>query len=751
MSKTIRPWLWLACVAVGAVSVQAQSLADRARLQGDEVAMVAATGGVVTQEPPVQKEGEAPPPQSATVVEEIAAESPVYEETVVVTASKVEQQLVNAPATISVLSSRAIENLPAQNYGDLLRRVPGLNVSQTSARDINITARGATSTLATSQLALLDGRSLYLDFFGFIAWDFMPVSFNEIKQVEVIRGPASAVWGANALNGVINVITKSPREMDGTSFTVGFGGFSRSVEGSDEGAGTVFYVNGTHAQAVNDRWAYKVSGGAYTQDPLARPTGTIPNAFHTPYPPYANSGTTQPKFDARADYDFTDGRQKLVFAGGLAGTEGIIHSGIGPFDIASGSLLGYVKTNYSRGPLKVNFFANLLDGQAPALLSVGLDGQPIQFSFKNQTYDFEVGNANTIGTRQVLSYGGNVRFNAFDLSIAPLGDSRSEGGAYIQDELFLSDYVRLNLGARIDKFSILKDAVFSPRTTLILKPRPEHAIRLSYNRAYRAPSLVNNYIKTTILNQIDLGLINPALAGRPYIFPTQANGNDSLREVRLDAYEIGYTGTFGRVATVSAAFYYNKVKDDIYFTQVGSYRASGPPPGWPLPPLVLEALILNNAFGRGNGLPSVFSYANLGESNNKGFEIGIDTEVHRHVNVFANYAYQAEPVTDFDEGEINLPPTNIFNAGIDFSYGRYVGGLNLSYVGEAFWQDVLDARFHGTTDAYSILGGTFGVRWANDRVTTTIKLNNITNADVQQHVFGDIMKFQAVGELKVAF
>ena len=73
MSKTIRPWLWLACVAVGTVSVQAQSLADRARLQGDEVAMVAAAGGVVTQEPPAQKEDEAPPPQGETVVEEIAA------------------------------------------------------------------------------------------------------------------------------------------------------------------------------------------------------------------------------------------------------------------------------------------------------------------------------------------------------------------------------------------------------------------------------------------------------------------------------------------------------------------------------------------------------------------------------------------------------------------------------------------------------------------------------------------------------
>ena len=140
-------------------------------------------------------------------------EEPVYEEQVVVTASKIEQQLVNAPATVSVVSSDTILNAPSANVGDLLRTVPGVNVTQTSARDINITARGATSSLSTSQLALVDGRSIYQDFFGFIMWDFMPANLFEIKQVEVIRGPASAVWGANAMTGVVNVITKTPREI----------------------------------------------------------------------------------------------------------------------------------------------------------------------------------------------------------------------------------------------------------------------------------------------------------------------------------------------------------------------------------------------------------------------------------------------------------------------------------------------------------------------------------------------------------
>src|SRR5207244_4927533 len=152
-----------------------------------------------------------------------------------------EQQLVNAPAAVSLIDTETIQNSPATNIGDLLRAVPGLNVSQTSARDVNITARGATSTLATSQLALVDGRSVYLDFFGMVMWDLVPSNPNDIKQIEVIRGPASALWGANAMNGVVNVITSSPRELAAehpTSVTIGLGTFERTGPGSDKTTGS---------------------------------------------------------------------------------------------------------------------------------------------------------------------------------------------------------------------------------------------------------------------------------------------------------------------------------------------------------------------------------------------------------------------------------------------------------------------------------------------------------------------------------
>jgi outer membrane receptor protein involved in Fe transport len=689
-----------------------------------------------------------PPPQPPAKPEE---EPPVYEEQVVVTASKVEQQLVNAPATVSVVNADVIASTPATNYAELFKSVPGVNISQTSARDFNITMRGAASTLATSTLALLDGRSIYLDFFGFVAWDLLPVNPNELRQVEVVRGPGSAVWGANAMNGVVNFISKTPRELNGNSATIQFGAMNRDIDGGQQlGTGSLFGVNATHARAVNERWAYKISGGGYTSDPLARPTGTIPNGTGTQYPNYENKGTTQPKFDTRVDYDAEN--YKLVFAGGYSGTDGIFHTGIGPFD-SDGVGIGYGTMRYTRGALKFNFFTNILNGDATGLLAIGTDGKPIIFKFDTQTYDFEIGNVTLLGTRNVLSYGGNVRLNSFDLSIAPRGDSRTEIGGYIQDEIFLHDKVRLNLGARIDKFDNIDDAVFSPRVALILKPAADQAVRVSYNKAFRSPSLINNFLDTTIVNQLNLGAINPALNGVIYNFPVRAIGNEDLIEESAESFEVGYTGVIKQRATVSAAVYWNCNNDEIFFTQTGRYRAAAPPPGWPLPPVVLELLPppCTTATCTTGGLPSEFSYRNLGEVKNQGFELGIDGAVNRSLNVFANYSYQDEPEPDFDKSEINLPPTNRFNAGFNFSRDRFLGNFSVSFVDDAYFQDVLDARFAGPTEAYTQVNGAFGMKFMSDKLQTTIKVINLLNEDIQSHVFGDILKRQVIGEVRVVF
>src|SRR3954471_14967442 len=172
---------------------ESMNVVCRVVLAASVLAVPASAGAAPRQQPAAQQPQQTSPAPDQQQTQK-PDEPPNYEETVVVSGSKNEEKLINAPVTMSVITAQTIENAPTRNFAELLRSVPGLNVTQVSARDINVSTRAATGTLATGQLALLDGRSLYQDFFGFVMWDFLPVNLNEIKQVEVVRGPASAVW-----------------------------------------------------------------------------------------------------------------------------------------------------------------------------------------------------------------------------------------------------------------------------------------------------------------------------------------------------------------------------------------------------------------------------------------------------------------------------------------------------------------------------------------------------------------------------
>src|SRR5262249_35813222 len=352
---------------------------------------------------------------------------------------------------------------------------------------------------------------------------------------------------ANALNGVVNVITKSPREMQGTTAVFGVGGFSRDAgTGAGQGAGTVWYLSGTHAQAVNDRVAFKLSAGGCSQGPYARPTRRIPRdrsdvckVTTAQYPGYTNTGSTQPKFDARVDYDLPDGK-KWSFSGGVAGTDGIMHTGIGPFDIDSGSVMGYAKVNFSNKGFRAAFFTNILSGDATNLLTGDPTFKPIVVDFTTNTYDVEASNVQTFQQKHVVTYGGNRRFNRFDLSLAPDGDNRTEGGAYVQDEIFLSKLFGLVAGARVDRFDYVDNVVFSPRVAFLVKPDDKQTFRVSYNRAYRSPSVINNFLQVTIAEPLNLSPFapfNPALATTPYPLPVASVGNQDLKVTSMDVFE----------------------------------------------------------------------------------------------------------------------------------------------------------------------------------------------------------------------
>ena len=733
-----------------------------------------------------------------------------FGDTVVVTASRTEVRVVDAPVTTSVVTGEALATTASSNVGDALRSVPGVNVIQLSARDVQVTSRQSTGTVTNSQLVLMDGRSIYLDFFGLVMWDLLPANQGDIEQIEVVRGPASATWGANAMTGAVNIITRPPRQSVGTTVTMSGGWIDREAGSTvGQGVGSVFGTNATVTRAPTDRLAYRISAGYFRSDAFPRPTGRIP-VIDDPRVPgdtvggalypedrssafadaFANRGTSQPKFDVRVDQDLADGR--ISYSGGVAGTEGLVHTGVGPFDVQRGSYLGYAKVGYERGDLRAQVFTNLLNGGAPNLLLPDPDtGQPVHLGFKSQTVDAEIGHSTFVGRRNYLTYGGNVRRNTFDLTIGPDANDRLELGAYLQDEIFF-DRFRLVLGGRVDKFGNLAKPVFSPRVSFMMKPGVDHSVTLSYNRAFRSPSMINNFLDMQVLQPVDLSglavfrpflplLLPPSLppavaqgalqqleqqldqtTAQPFPLVVRVAGSDvavgdtvriGLTEESLTAYELSYTGTFGQRTTAGAAVYLNRRDNLISLvplpTDIDPYTARNPPPGWLLPPQALSFMALVGVF-----LPrTAYTYVNLGPTQTVGAELWVDHRFSRSISTWFNYSWQDDPeILKSDNPnlptELSLPPTHRVNVGASLDGSRFLGNLSVSAATAALWSDVLTPEYHGYSDGYAMVNGTFGVKWSGGAITTLVKVTNLFNQSIQQHVFGDILRRTVVGEVR---
>ena len=171
----------------------------------------------------------------------------------------------------------------------------------------------------------------------------------------------------------------------------------------------------------------------------------------------------------------------------------------------------------------------------------------------------------------------------------------------------------------------------------------------------------------------------------------------------MTAYEIGYTGVLNRRATVTAAVYWNTTEDAIFFTQTASIH------GLPIRRRDVAAadsdLRPEPDSAAGPAVAVLVSEPRDRQGQRDRARRGRRRQ--SILNVFVNYSYQADPdVEGFDPSETNFPANNRFNAGFNFNYGRFLGNFMVSYTGDAYWQDVLDQRFAGSTDAYTL------VNWA---------------------------------------
>jgi outer membrane receptor protein involved in Fe transport len=379
-------------------------------------------------EPKPKEEKKEEPPVDKGVVEDV-----------VVSASARTEALLDAPAAVSVITGDELEHNPGDQLVDHLRRVPGINVVQFSARDVNIASRSATGGINTSTLALVDGRNRYLDFLGFILWEFAPTDPSLIERVEVVRGPASSIWGANAPGGVVQVITKSARDTLGGQVRIDAGNYgTRRIEARES------FLAGP--------WALRLSGGYFESDAFPRPA-TITNLWGETVNPdlgllpksVGTSGTKQPRFDLRADREDAAGGNWMIEAG-TGRTGGWIATGLGPFLVDTDTSMSYASARWRSGLMEAQANVNLFNGDAVNLINA------LPFQFASGATQAVLHGSIPIQNRGVVGWGGAAELSTYDLSIAPNGKHRTKLGVYADADIDIVPTFGVVAGARVDYF-----------------------------------------------------------------------------------------------------------------------------------------------------------------------------------------------------------------------------------------------------------------------------------------------------------
>jgi outer membrane receptor protein involved in Fe transport len=228
-------------------------------------------------------------------------------------------------------------------------------------------------------------------------------------------------------------------------------------------------------------------------------------------------------------------------------------------------------------------------------------------------------------------------------------------------------------------------------------------------------------------------------------------GNVDLKEESIRMIDFGYMGIWRNV-TFSASIYESNTEDVIDFFPSEIYAAADPPPDWyfsglPSPPFPDFLDLLE--------LPSEFTYRNVAEVRQRGLDLSVEWQVSPVFNTFVNYSYMDEPKVSQVEGDdtfgINIPPANRFNIGFGYGGRRMRASLNANYTSRAFWSDVLDARFWGETDPYLMLNGSLAFDLVLDKLILTVKGTNLSDQEIQQHIFGDFIGRRIVTQLQYRF
>ncbi|HRI37231.1 MAG TPA: TonB-dependent receptor [Nitrospira sp.] len=558
---------------------------------------------------------------SSAVEQQLQDETLYLKEEIVSIASRYEQPISRAPSDVYVITDEDIRSSGSTDIPTLLRRVPGMEVMQTNAVDFNVSVRGNNQALANKLLVLVDGRSIYIDQAGSTIWKLLPVTLAEIKRIEVLKGPASAVYGFNAFDGVINIITKSPEEMKGTTF---------QVAGGEVGT---LLTNVVQAGTMGN-WGYRLSGGhEQTQRWSDRDTPALNGQ----------------RIGGRVDYHLPgDGTIRAEAGIGRANPyNGFVREA----SVSDGHMSqGYALISYEQRNLLVRGWwsghfgeANFGVVRALAPLSTLTDrfGRTDQEHHQN-TYDFETRYRFSPLESLHVNIGTNFRHILHSSNILTNRTTENRIGLYAQGDWQVLPSMDISIGLRYDLDSFIGPTL-SPRGAVIYHMNANHILRFSGSLAARPPTTTEAGLN--VLNQL-------VLPGFPPI-TTVVLGSTDVRPEQIASYDVGYQGWWWehRLRTRITGFY-NHISDLIAFQN---------PTGSPLIPVR----------PMNGGIVDVY-----------GVEFGAEFLMTSWLSGFANYAYQEAGQTSGGFIRRGFPHHKI-NAGLRLQWSPFTGEILYHRVGAA--------------------------------------------------------------------
>jgi iron complex outermembrane receptor protein len=508
----------------------------------------------------------------------------------VTSVSKKEEKLFQSAAAVYVITQEDIRRSGMTSIPDLLRMVPGLDVARIDGTKWAVAARGFNSRFTNKLLVLIDGRSVYSPDTSGVYWEALDLPLETIERIEVIRGPGGTLWGANAVNGVINIITKKAVDTQGGLVTAG--------GGSEDRFGSVQYGGKAGAQAYYRVYAkYLNTSGLLLDDGSA-----------------ASDGKNSAQGGMRLDWQ-PSSRDSLSFQGGIYDVSlkerpsfvsarvpftlpGLTSSGL-----RGGDLLGRWSRAFSESSdmaLQVYW-----DRSYHNVFDVGIRLDTVDLDFQHHF---------VFGARQDVVWGLGYRLVAANTNSsagAPVFTSKAERtqlfSGFLQDEFTLvNDRLRLTAGAKVERNSFTGFEI-QPSIRLLWTPGKHQTVWAAVSRAVRTPSLAEEALNVSLSTL-------PAPDGTPVVL--ELFGNPDFKSETLLAYEVGYRAQRGKLSLDVATFYnaYGKLK---------AAQAAGAPIFEFAPP----HLVLPRTFG------------NLAGAQTYGVEVSANCNVTANWKVSAGYSF----------------------------------------------------------------------------------------------------------------